>query len=46
MDAMPSEQLPLMTVVAPWKQEKVHSGSQSAWASKWQWLSMKPGATT
>ena len=40
------EQLPKMTLVTPCCGENVQSGSHVTWASKWQWLSMNPGATT
>ena len=39
-------QLPMSTVVTPWKQELVPIGSQKTWASMWVWPSTKPGATT
>ncbi len=39
-------QLPITTLVTPWKQELVPMGSQKIWASMWVWPSTKPGATT
>src|SRR4029079_15574590 len=44
--ASASEQLPKTTVVAPCCGEKEHNGSHVTCASKWQWLSTKPGETT
>ena len=41
-----SEQFPKITVVTPCCGEYVQSGSHVTCASKWQWLSMNPGATT
>ena len=43
--AMEKPQLPATTVVTPWYDEGLRSGSQNTWASKWVWMSMKPGAT-
>ena len=42
---MEKPQLPATTVVTPWYEEGLSSGSQKTWASKWVWMSMKPGAT-
>src|SRR5262249_13637518 len=39
-------QLPITTVVMPWKHDEVPRGSQKIWASMWVWPSTKPGATT
>ncbi len=39
-------QLPMTTLVTPWKQELVPIGSQKICASMWVWPSTKPGVTT
>jgi hypothetical protein len=42
---MEKPQLPATTVVTPWYDDGLSSGSQNTCASKWVWMSMKPGAT-
>ena len=44
--AMPKPQLPITAVVTPCQDDGVRSGSQKTWASRWVWMSMKPGAST
>ena len=39
-------QLPMTTLVTPWKHELVPIGSQKICASMWVWPSTKPGVTT
>ena len=41
--AMPNPQLPCTTVVTPCHDDGVRSGSQNTCASKWVWMSTKPG---
>ena len=43
--AIEKPQLPATTVVTPWYDDGLSCGSQNTWASKWVWMSMKPGAT-
>ena len=38
-------QLPIITVVTPCQLTGVSSGSQPIWASRWVWMSTKPGET-
>jgi len=39
-------QLPSTTDVTPCQHDDVATGSQESWASRWVWMSTKPGVTT
>ena len=39
-------QLPSTTLVTPCQHDDVGSGSHASWASRWVWMSTKPGVTT